>query len=91
MSRSPENRLRAWWWRQQFEPGALGWLVNPFYFARGELLRGLREFFPELRGDVLDIGGYDFFLTARNQGIPLASSTYLRRAFLRLPRSPLAI
>lgn len=46
----------AWCQRQEFEPGVLGWLVNPYYFARRGLLEGLREFFPELNGDVLDVG-----------------------------------
>jgi len=46
----------AWLLRQEFEPGNLGWLVNPFYFARHGLLKGLQEFFPQLTGDVLDVG-----------------------------------
>lgn len=48
--------LRAWHGRQQFHPGRLGWLVNPFYFARCGLREGLVEFFPQLRGRVLDAG-----------------------------------
>ncbi|MBI2516122.1 MAG: class I SAM-dependent methyltransferase [Opitutae bacterium] len=48
--------LRRWRKRQNFEPGRLGWLVNPFYFARRGLLAGLREFFPHLTGGVLDVG-----------------------------------
>lgn len=48
--------LRRWRRRQDFEPGPLGWLVNPFYFARRGLLSGLREFFPLLTGEVLDVG-----------------------------------
>lgn len=31
-------------------------LVNPFYFARRGLRDGLREFFPQLTGEVLDVG-----------------------------------
>jgi SAM-dependent methyltransferase len=51
------RRPMEWVWRQQFEPGlAAGWLVNPFFFARRGLLRGLEEFFPHLTGDVLDVG-----------------------------------
>lgn len=46
----------TWWRRQDFEPGIFGWLVNPFYFARRGLLAGLKEFFPALQGDVLDVG-----------------------------------
>ncbi len=48
--------LRGWRWRQEFAPGRLGWVVNPFYFARRGLLGGLKEFFPQLSGDVLDVG-----------------------------------
>lgn len=47
---------RTWWYAQQFNPGGLGWLVNPFYFARLGLWRGLREFFPRLDRRVLDVG-----------------------------------
>lgn len=48
--------LRAWLNRQQFHPGPLGWLVNPFYLARRGLRAGLSEFFPHLQGRVLDVG-----------------------------------
>jgi SAM-dependent methyltransferase len=47
---------QTWRERQLFEPGPLGWLVNPFAIARAGLLRELRAFFPELRGEVLDVG-----------------------------------
>jgi SAM-dependent methyltransferase len=50
------NTLRTRWQREQFDPGWLGLLVNPFYHARRGLVRGLDEFLPELRGDVLDLG-----------------------------------
>ncbi len=50
------TRLREWKRRQQFFPGVGGLLVNPFYFARRGLLDGLARFFPELRGEVLDVG-----------------------------------
>ncbi len=56
MATDDPSFLRTWWRRQAFEPGALGWLVNPFYFARRGLLAGLREFFPRLNGEVLDVG-----------------------------------
>lgn len=48
--------LHSWWWRQQFVPGALAWLINPFFFARRGLFDGLKEFFTQLRGEVLDVG-----------------------------------
>jgi SAM-dependent methyltransferase len=50
------NALLRRWQREKFNPGWLGLLVNPFYHARRGLMRGLNEFFPELRGDVLDVG-----------------------------------
>lgn len=56
MSHPPPPRLRAWKERQQFVPGWAAVFVNPFYFARRGLLTGLREFFPLLTGDVLDVG-----------------------------------
>jgi len=56
MSRPPASPLRAWWQRQQFEPTAAGLLINPFFFARRGLLRELQGFFPELTGEVLDVG-----------------------------------
>jgi SAM-dependent methyltransferase len=56
MSSVNSGLLKTWWRRQDFEPGRLGWLVNPFYFARLGLLLGLKEFFPRLAGDVLDVG-----------------------------------
>lgn len=48
--------LRGWRRRQDFEPGRMGWLINPFYFARVGLLAGLKEFFPRLNGAALDVG-----------------------------------
>lgn len=48
--------LRGWWRRQQFEPSWAGLAVNPFFFARRGLLAELRAFFPELTGEVLDVG-----------------------------------
>jgi SAM-dependent methyltransferase len=48
--------LRKLWQREQFDPGLLGLLVNPFYHARRGLADGLGEFFPGLGGRVLDVG-----------------------------------
>ena len=47
---------RHWWWRQQFTPGGWGLLINPFFYARQSLGEGLKEFFPEMKGRVLDVG-----------------------------------
>lgn len=41
-------------WR--FGDGAMGVVLNPFYLARAGLLGGLKDFFPELKGEVLDVG-----------------------------------
>jgi SAM-dependent methyltransferase len=51
-----KSALHRRFWREQYEPTLLGLLTNPFYFARHGLLVGLREFFPALTGDVLDVG-----------------------------------
>lgn len=56
MSAPASNSSPGWWQRQNFAPGALGWLVNPFYFARRGLLTGLKDFFPEMTGTLLDVG-----------------------------------
>jgi SAM-dependent methyltransferase len=50
------GRLYQWWWRQHFTPGWPGLLLNPFYFARRGLAEGMQEFFPRLKGSVLDVG-----------------------------------
>ena len=44
MNAPTESRLRAWWRRQQFEPGWVGLAVK------------LRPLFPELTGAVLEVG-----------------------------------
>lgn len=50
------TKLRQRWRREQYLPSWLGVLINPFYFARRGLWLGLREFFPRLTGEVLDVG-----------------------------------
>ena len=56
MSESEIVLTERWHRRQEFQPGWLGWLINPFYFARRGLLAGLKEFFPKIGGAVLDVG-----------------------------------
>jgi SAM-dependent methyltransferase len=56
MIENNSSSVQSWCRRQDFVPGKLGWLVNPFFFARRGLLHGLQEFFPRLTGDVLDVG-----------------------------------
>lgn len=48
--------LRERWDREMFEPGWMGWIINPFVLARRGLRRELREFLPRLTGEVVDIG-----------------------------------
>ncbi|MBS0664175.1 MAG: class I SAM-dependent methyltransferase [Verrucomicrobia bacterium] len=50
------SKLRARWWREQYEPTWLGLLINPFYFARRGLRRELGPLLAPLTGDVLDVG-----------------------------------
>ena len=52
----PFDFLRRWKNAQHYHPGWLGWIVNPFYFARRGLLDGLGEFLPHFSGEVLDVG-----------------------------------
>jgi SAM-dependent methyltransferase len=48
--------LKAYYLDQLMRPGLVGLFVNPFYFARRELLRAVEALAPELRGRVLDVG-----------------------------------
>jgi SAM-dependent methyltransferase len=48
--------LGTWRQRQFFNPGPLGWLVNPFYFARRGLRREVGALAGALTGEVLDVG-----------------------------------
>ena len=52
MKRSPQS----WYQRQMFDPGLMGWLVNPFFLARRELMRHLKPLLGQLNGEVLDVG-----------------------------------
>ena len=61
--------LKAYYLDQMIRPGLVGLFVNPFYFARRELLRAVQSLAPELRGRVLDVGcgsrPYERLVTAR--------------------------
>jgi SAM-dependent methyltransferase len=48
--------LKAYYLDQMMRPGLVGLFVNPFYFARRELLRAVKALAPEIGGRVLDIG-----------------------------------
>jgi SAM-dependent methyltransferase len=50
------SRLKRYVLRQQFRPGVLGLFVNPFYFARKELLRAISRFSDQIQGETLDVG-----------------------------------
>jgi SAM-dependent methyltransferase len=50
------TRLMTYYADQMMRPGFVGLLINPFYFARRELLKAMRELGPEVRGRVLDVG-----------------------------------
>jgi SAM-dependent methyltransferase len=50
------NALRTRWQKELFDPGWLGWLVNPFCFARRGLRRELGPWLAQLSGEVVDIG-----------------------------------
>lgn len=72
---------RAGW---RFGHGVMGVVLNPFYLARCGLLDGMKEFFPELRGEVLDVGcgtkPYRAFIpAARYVGLDLDTPEARRR------------
>lgn len=48
--------LHAYYRAQQFDPGPVGLLVNPFFLARRSLWNGMRELAHALRGRLLDVG-----------------------------------
>jgi SAM-dependent methyltransferase len=56
MSATTPGFLRRWKSRQEFHPGAFGWLVNPFCIARLGLQTEICDFLPQLHGAVLDVG-----------------------------------
>lgn len=48
--------LKAHYRAQQFNPGAIGLFVNPFFLARRSLWRAVRTAAPMLQGRLLDVG-----------------------------------
>ena len=42
--------------KEDFDPGLIGLFVNPYYFARKELIRNIRLFSNYIRGLTLDVG-----------------------------------
>ncbi len=56
MTWSLEDSVTAYLRRQSFQPGALGVLLNPFYFVRRGLFDQIRALAPGLQGRLLDFG-----------------------------------
>ncbi len=50
------QRLRSYVREQQFNPGLFGLWLNPFYHARRELFRTVKQLAPQLGGKILDVG-----------------------------------
>jgi SAM-dependent methyltransferase len=42
--------------KQKFDPGVLGLIINPFYFARRLLRKAVSDYAPQLTGRILDAG-----------------------------------
>jgi len=50
------NKIKLFYRDQQFFPGFLGLLINPFYFARLQLGKAMISMSPEMSGSLLDVG-----------------------------------
>ena len=50
------NKLFSFYKKQLFNSGFVAVLINPFYFIRKGILRGIKEFSSELGGSLLDFG-----------------------------------
>lgn len=50
------NKLSSIYKKQQFNPGFLGIFINPFYFIRKGLLKGIEKNTQQLKGNLLDFG-----------------------------------
>jgi SAM-dependent methyltransferase len=50
------DSVKSHYVNQMFHPGLTGLFVNPFYFARRELVAAVRDLGGELTGRVLDVG-----------------------------------
>jgi SAM-dependent methyltransferase len=48
--------FRIYFNKQQYQPGALGLLVNPFYFARKGLYENMSALADKVTGKILDVG-----------------------------------
>jgi SAM-dependent methyltransferase len=50
------SRLKTVYGKEQFHPGWLGLLINPFYFARQELAHYITSMGSQMGGKILDVG-----------------------------------
>ena len=50
------EKLKTYKKKQDFFPDFLGLVINPFYFARKGLLRGIKELSTNISGKILDVG-----------------------------------
>jgi SAM-dependent methyltransferase len=50
------KQLKEIFYQEQFQPGLLGCLINPFYFARKGLYENIKALAPSIQGKTLDIG-----------------------------------
>ena len=50
------KKLKAWKRKQEFNPDALGILINPFYIARKGLFKNISSYAKFVNGNVLDVG-----------------------------------
>jgi SAM-dependent methyltransferase len=50
------NKLRAFYHRQMFFPGAFGIFINHFYLARRALVNAMQEESESIKGNILDVG-----------------------------------
>jgi SAM-dependent methyltransferase len=50
------NNLRSFYRRQMFFPGLVGVFINPFFFARKNLVSAISQLSTNIHGDLLDVG-----------------------------------
>jgi SAM-dependent methyltransferase len=48
--------FKSFFKKQTFNPGIVGFFVNPFYFARRSLYDNVKSVAPQIKGDILDVG-----------------------------------
>jgi SAM-dependent methyltransferase len=48
--------FKSFFKKQTFNPGVVGFFVNPFFFARRSLYDNVKSVAPQIKGDILDVG-----------------------------------